>query len=392
MAKLTIRDIPMAGKRILTRVDFNVPQDDKGNITDDTRIKATLPTINYIIANNGRVVLMSHLGRPKGKEDKFRLNPAAIILSKLLGKPVTKLDDCIGLNIEKAVSKIKDGEVILLENLRFYAEEEKNDDDFSKKLAFLGDVYVDDAFACAHRAHASIVGVTKYLKSAAGFLLAKEIEYLTRVVESPDKPYVAILGGSKVSDKIAVIDNLIQNVNTILIGGGMAYTFLKAQGKNIGSSKLEKDKIDVAKNILKHAKEKKVEIVLPIDHLAADHLEAKSRIRVEKDSIPDGWYGVDIGPETVKLFISKLQSARTVIWNGPLGIFEIDKFAEGSRSIALMLSGLKAITVVGGGDTAAAVTKFGLAEKFSHVSTGGGASLEFLEGKELPGIAALTNK
>ncbi|MFA5795147.1 MAG: phosphoglycerate kinase [Candidatus Brocadiia bacterium] len=392
MAKLTIRDIPMAGKRILTRVDFNVPQDDKGDITDDTRIRATLPTINYILANNGRVVLMSHLGRPKGKDEKFKLDPVAVILGKLLGKTVTKMDDCIGLPIEKAVSKMKDGDVVLLENLRFYAEEEKNDDDFSKKLAFLGDIYVDDAFACAHRAHASIVGVTKYLKSAAGFLLAKEIEYLSRVVESPDKPYVAILGGSKVSDKIAVIDNLLSNVNTILVGGGMAYTFLKAKGKNIGSSKLEKDKIDVAKQILSHAKDRKVEIVLPVDHLVADHLEAKARIRVEKYSIPDGWFGVDIGPETVKLFSQKLKSARTVIWNGPLGIFEIDKFAEGSRSIALVLAGLKATTVVGGGDTAAAVTKFGLAEKFSHVSTGGGASLEFLEGKELPGIAALTNK
>lgn len=391
MNKLTICDMDLVGKRVLTRVDYNVPMDDRGNVTDDTRIRATLPTINYILANKGRPILMSHLGRPKGKDDKLRLDPVAEALSKILDKPVTKLNDCIGLNVEKAVSRMRDGDVVLLENLRFYAEEEKNDDDFSKKLAFLGDVYVDDAFGCSHRAHASVVGVTKYLKSGAGFLLAKEIEYLSKVVESPDKPYVAILGGAKVSDKITVIDNLLNNVTTILIGGGMAYTFLKAQGKNIGSSKLEKDKIDTAKKILEHTKDRKVEIVLPVDHLVADHPEAKARIRIEKGQIPDGWLGVDIGPETVKLFTAKLLSAKTVVWNGPLGIFEIDKFAEGSRSIASVLAGLKATTVVGGGDTAAAVAKFGLTDKMSHVSTGGGASLEFLEGTELPGIAALAN-
>lgn len=391
MNKLIIRDMPISGKRVLTRVDFNVPMDDRGNVTDDTRIRATLPTINYILANKGKPVLMSHLGRPKGKEDKLRLDAVAESLSKILNKPVTKLDDCIGLNVEKAVSRMRDGDVLLLENLRFYAEEEKNDDDFSKKLAFLGDVYVNDAFGCSHRAHASVVGVTKYLKSGAGFLLAKEIEYLSKVVESPDKPYVAILGGAKVSDKITVIDNLLASANTILIGGGMAYTFLKAQGKNIGSSKLEKDKIDTAKKILDHAKDRKVEIVLPVDHLVADHPEAKARLRIEKVQIPDNWMGVDIGPETVKLFTAKLLPAKTVVWNGPLGIFEIDKFSEGSRSIALVLAGLKATTVVGGGDTAAAVAKFGLTDKMSHVSTGGGASLEFLEGTELPGIAALAN-
>ncbi|MBI4712140.1 MAG: phosphoglycerate kinase [Planctomycetes bacterium] len=391
MKKLTIREMVLPGKRVLTRVDYNVPTDDKGNITDDARIRATLPTLEHILKNNGKLILMSHLGRPKGKDDKLKLDKAAAALQKVLGRTVTKLDDCIGLHIEKAVSKMKEGEIILLENLRFYAQEEANDDDFSKKLAFLGDLYVNDAFACSHRAHASIVGVTKYLKSGAGFLLAKEIEYLSKLTESPETPYVAILGGAKVSDKIGVIENLIDKVNTIIIGGGMAYTFLKAQGKNIGSSKLEKDKIELAGKILESARNHKVEIVLPVDHLVADHAETKARIRVEKSEIPNGWMGVDIGPETVKLFGEKLKGAKTVVWNGPLGIFEIDKFAEGTHSVAASLISSGATTVVGGGDTAAAMAKFGLTDKFAHVSTGGGASLEFLEGKELPGIAALTN-
>jgi 3-phosphoglycerate kinase len=311
----------------------------------------------------------------------------------LLNKPVKKLDDCIGLNIEKTVNKMVPGEVVLLENLRFYPEEEANDDNFSRKLAFLGDIYVNDAFACSHRAHASIVGVTKYLKAVAGFLLAKEIEYLSQVVQSPAEPYVAILGGAKVSDKIGVINNLLDKVNTILIGGGMAYTFLKAQGKNIGASKLEKDKISVADEILKKAQQRKVNIVLPVDHLVADRLDPHSRLKIEDGDISEGWRGADIGPKTIQLFKDTLLPAKTVVWNGPLGVFEIDKFAEGTHSVALYLSQLKNITtVVGGGDTAAAMEKFKLADKMSHVSTGGGASLEFLEGKELPGIAALTNR
>jgi 3-phosphoglycerate kinase len=392
MRKLTIKEMPITSKRVLTRVDYNVPTDNNGNITDDTRIRATLPTLNYIIANRGKIILMTHLGRPKGKDEKLKLDKIAIRLQELLKQPVKKLDDCIGDNVEKAVFSMEDSEVVLLENMRFYPEEETNNNNFAKQLAYLGDVYVNDAFACSHRAHASIVGVAKYLKAAAGFLLAKEIEYLDKLTESPEKPYVAILGGAKISDKIKIIENLIETINTILIGGGMAYSFLKAQGKEIGSSKVEKGSPQIATKILERAKELNVEIVLPVDHLVADHLDGRGRIRIEKENIPDNLSGVDIGPETIKLFNSKLQNARTIIWNGPLGIFEIDKFSEGTRSIAMTLSSLKSTTVVGGGETAAAVEKFAVANKMSHVSTGGGAFLEFLEGKELPGIIVLAKK
>jgi phosphoglycerate kinase len=392
MKKLTIREMPITAKRVLIRVDYNVPIDDKGNITDDTRIRATLPTLNYILTNKSKLVLMTHLGRPKGKDDKLKLDKIAVKLEQLLNHPVKKLDDCIGENIEKTVSKMKEGEVVLLENLRFYTEEEANNNNFSKKLSFLGDLYINDAFACCHRAHASIVGVTRYLKAGAGLLLAKEIEYLSKIMESPQTPYIAILGGAKVSDKITIIENLMVKVNTILIAGGMAYTFLKAQGKNIGASKLEKDSLEIASRILSNAKKSNIEIVLPVDHLVTNHIDGKGHIKIEKDRISDGFSGVDIGPETIKLFTSKLRPAQTVVWNGPLGIFEIDKFAEGTRSIASVLASLKATTIVGGGETVAAVEKVGFASKMSHISTGGGAFLEFLEGKELPGIAALTNK
>ncbi|MDI6732694.1 MAG: phosphoglycerate kinase [Planctomycetota bacterium] len=392
MDKLTIKDMDIADKRVLTRVDYNVPMDEKGNITDDNRIRSTLPTLNYILNNKGKLVLMTHLGRPKGKDAKLKVDNIARRLEEILKRPVKKMDDCIGETVEKSVSKMKEGEVILLENLRFYPEEEANNNNFSKKLAFLGDLYINDAFACSHRAHASIVGVTRYLKSGAGLLLAKEIEYLYKLKESPHKPYVAILGGAKVSDKITVIENLLNMVDIFLVGGGMAYTFLKAQGKNIGSSKLEKDYIEVASKLLASARAKKVEIVLPVDHLVTDHIDSKGRIKIEKGEISEGFSGVDIGPETIKLFSSKLQDARTVIWNGPLGIFENDKFSEGTRSVAHILSSLNATTVIGGGETVAAADKFAVAHKMSHISTGGGAFLEFMEGKELPGIAALTNK
>jgi 3-phosphoglycerate kinase len=393
MNKLTVRDMSITGKRVLTRVDFNVPLDAQGDIMDDTRIKAVLPTINYILSARGKLVLMSHLGRPKGKDEKLKLDPVAVRLEQLLGKPVKKLDDCIGLNIEKTVSKMEEGEIVLLENLRFYPEEEANDDNFSRKLAFLGDLYVNDAFACSHRAHASIVGVTKYLKAGAGLLLDREIEYLSRLIESPDKPYVAIVGGAKISDKIMMLENLLDKLNCLLIGGGMAYTFLKAQGKNIGSSMCEKNKVNVATEILKKAEAKKVEVILPVDHLIADKINPPARLKLQENGIPEGWFGVDIGPRTVQQFNKCLANAKTVVWNGPLGIFEVDKFAEGSRAITQTLAGLRgATTVVGGGDTAAAVQKFGLADKMSHVSTGGGAALEFMEGKELPGIAALSNQ
>jgi len=392
MKKLTIREMPITGKRILTRVDYNVPTDDKGNITDDTRIRATLPTLNHILNNKSKLILMTHLGRPKGYDEKLKLDKIAVRLEQLLKRPIKKLDDCIGENVEKTITKMKEEEVVLLENLRFYPEEEANNNNFSKKLALLGDLYINDAFACSHRAHASIVGVTRYLKSGAGLLLSKEIEYLSKIMESPQTPYIAILGGAKVSDKITIIENLMTKVNAIIIGGGMAYTFLRAQGKKIGASKLEKDSLDIASRILSNANKSNIEIVLPVDHLVTNHIDGKGHIKIQKENISDGFSGVDIGPETIKLFISKLQPAQTVVWNGPLGIFERDKFSEGTRSIASALASLKATTVIGGGETVAAVEKFGFAGKMSHISTGGGAFLEFLEGKELPGIAALTNK
>ena len=389
--KLTINEMNLSGKRVLTRVDYNVPQDAKGNITDDTRIKATLPTINHILANKGKAVLISHLGRPKDREENLKLNAVANRLQQLLNRPVKKLDDCIGLNIEKTVSKMNEGEIIILENLRFYGEEEANDENFSKKLAFLGDLYINDAFGCSHRAHASIVGIPKYLKAGAGLLLAKEVEYLSKITQNPEKPFIVILGGGKVSDKIGVINNLMDITNTLIIGGAMAYTFLKAEGKNIGNSKLEKDKISLATEILEKAKKRNINVLLPIDHLIVDKVDQHGHIKLTGDNIPDGWIGVDIGPKTIKTFIDTIGTGKTIFWNGPMGVFEIDKFSEGSRSIATAISHLKATTVIGGGDTAAAVEKFGLTNKFSHVSTGGGAALEFLEGKELPGVTALTN-
>lgn len=383
----------LSGKRILTRVDFNVPLDEKGNITDDTRIQAALPTINYILGKNGKLVLMSHMGRPKGKKtDKFKLDPVAKRLQELLNKPIKKFDDSVGTNIEKSISKMKDGQISLLENLRFYPEEEKNDDDFSKKLAFLGDFYINDAFACSHRAHSSIAGVTKYLKSGAGLLLAKEIEYLLKVISSPEKPFVVILGGGKVSDKIGVIDNILHLTDTLIIGGAMAYTFLASQGKKTGNSKIEKDKLELADQILKKAAGKNINVLLPIDHLIVDKVDKHAHIKLTSGDIPDNWSAVDIGPKTIKLFTQALEPAKTIFWNGPLGIFEIDNFAEGSHSVASAISKLKSTKVIGGGDTAAAIKKFNLADKMSHISTGGGASLEFMEGKELPGIASLTNK
>ncbi|MFH1230988.1 MAG: phosphoglycerate kinase [Planctomycetota bacterium] len=392
MKKLTIREMPITGKRILIRVDYNVPTDDKCNITDDTRIRATLPTLNHILNNRSKLILMTHLGRPKGKDEKLKLDKIAARLEQILNRPVKKLDDCIGENVEKTITKMKEGEVVLLENLRFYPEEEANNNNFSKKLALLGDLYINDAFACSHRAHASIVGVTRYLKSGAGLLLSKEIEYLSKITESPQTPYIAILGGAKVSDKITIIENLMTKVNAIIIGGGMAYTFLRAQGKKIGASKLEKDSLDVASRIISNAEKSNIEIVMPVDHLVTNNIDGKGHIKIEKENISDGFSGVDIGPETIKLFTSKLQPAQTVVWNGPLGIFEIDKFFEGTRSIASALASLKATTIVGGGETTAAVEKAGFTSKMSHISTGGGAFLEFMEGKELPGIAALTNK
>ncbi len=393
MNKKTIKDINIKGKRVLMRVDFNVPLNKDLKIEDDTRITAALPTIKYAVDNGARIILMSHLGRPKGADDSLRLDPVAKRLSELLGKKVVKLNDCIGAEVEKVVSEMKDGDVVLLENLRFYAEEEKNDSGFAKKLAALGEIYVNDAFGTAHRAHASTEGVTKFLKiSVAGFLLAKEIEYFDKALLNPLKPFVAILGGAKVSDKIMVIESLMKKVDAILIGGGMAYTFLKAQGMEIGSSKLEAYKIDVAKSIMQKTKQLGVKLVLPVDHLIADKVDAVSNTRVVTDVVPQGWMAVDIGPKTVDEFKKELRGAKMIIWNGPLGVFEITKFSRGTEDVAKFIAGLKAVSIIGGGDTASAIAKFGLEHAMTHISTGGGASLEYMEGKVLPGITALNNK
>jgi phosphoglycerate kinase len=393
MNKKSIKDVNIKGKRVLMRVDFNVPLNKDLKIEDDTRITAALPTIKYAVDNGARLILMSHLGRPKGTDDSLRLDPVAKRLSELLGRRVVKLNDCIGDEVQKAVSAMKDGDVVLLENLRFYAEEEKNNPEFAKKLASLGEVYVNDAFGTAHRAHASTEGVTKFLKiSVAGLLLAKEIEYFDKALSNPPKPFVAILGGAKVSDKITVIENLMNKVDTILIGGGMAYTFLKAQGMEIGSSKLESDKIDIAKSIIQNAKGKGVKFVLPVDHLIADKIDAISNTRVVTDVVPQGWIAVDIGPRTVDEFKKELRNAKMIIWNGPLGVFEITKFSRGTEDVAKFIAGLKTISIIGGGDTASAIAKFGLEHAMTHISTGGGASLEYMEGRILPGVAALNDK
>lgn len=393
MDKLTIRDVDLKGKRVLVRVDFNVPLSPSGEVTDDRRVRASLPTINYILEKGGKVILMSHLGRPDGKRNpKYSLLPTAKCLEKLINRPVKMLNDCIGKEVEYLVNLLKVGEIALLENVRFHKEEEENDAEFSRQLASLGDIYINDAFGSAHRAHASVSGVTKYLKSAAGFLLEKEIEYLEKVLYKPEKPFAAILGGAKVSDKILVLENLIKKIDILLIGGGMAYTFLKAKGQKIGNSKVEIDKIDFASKILKDANEKKVKVILPIDNVIAEKVEEDANTKVVKGDIPDGWLGLDIGPRTIEEFKNALRDAKTILWNGPLGVFEIDKFAEGTKSIAQFIAISRATTIVGGGDTASAVEKFGVADKITHVSTGGGASLEFLEGKELPGVQALTSK
>jgi len=391
MDKLSLRDLDVKGKKVLMRVDFNVPLAD-GTITDDTRIVAALDSINYVLDNGGALILMSHLGRPKGKvKEEFRLNPVAQRLQQILGKPVQKTDDCIGAEAQAAAAKLQPGDVLLLENLRFHPEEEAGDPDFAKQLASLGDVYVNDAFGTSHRAHASTAVITEFIdKAAAGFLVEREIEYLGKAVANPEKPYIAILGGAKVSDKIPVIENLIKKVDAIIIGGGMAYTFLKTQGKGVGKSKLEPEMLDTAATLLKQAQEKGVEVLLPVDHVVADNFAEDAASQTVYD-IPDGWMALDIGPKTIRLYSDKLASARTIVWNGPMGVFEMKPFAAGTKAIAEALAESDATTIIGGGDSAAAVNQFGLADKMSHISTGGGASLEFLEGKELPGITALSN-
>lgn len=398
MNKKTIEDIEVKGKRVLVRVDFNVPQDETGRITDDRRIRAALPTIQYLINHGAKTILVSHLGRPKGKpedREKFTLKPVAERLGELLGKPVPLAPDCIGPEVQKMVQALGEGDVLLLENVRFHPQEEKNDPEFAKQLADLAEVYVNDAFGTAHRAHASTEGVTKYLPGVAGYLMQKEIEYLGGALATPKRPFIAVLGGAKVKDKIPVIENLVGKVDRLIIGGGMAYTFLKAQGKEIGQSLLDAESIDFCREMLAKAGDK---ILLPVDVVVADGnpfekgADAVQTRVVPVDAIPAHWQGVDIGPETQKRFAEAVKGAGTVVWNGPMGIFEFDRFAVGTRAMAQALADSGAVTIVGGGDSAAAVEQLGFAEKMTHISTGGGASLEFLEGRVLPGVAALQDK
>ena len=395
MNKKTVRDIDVAGKKVLVRCDFNVPLDgETGTITDNRRIRAAIPTIQYLIDHNAKVILCSHLGRPKGEANpKYSLKPVAEELSKLLGKEVKLAKDVIGEDAQKLTSEIKEGEVVLLENVRFHKEEEKNDPEFAKKLASFAEIYVNDAFGTAHRAHASTAGVADYLPAVSGFLIEKELEFLGSSLEKPVRPFVAILGGAKVSDKIGVIENLIEKVDTLIIGGGMAYTFYKAQGHHIGTSICEEDKLDLATSLLKKAEEKGVKLLLPVDnHVSSEYSNDGEDRFVESTEIPDGFMGLDIGPKTIENFKNAIKNAKTVLWNGPLGVTEFSKFAEGTRAIATALAESDAVTIIGGGDSAAAVEKMGLADKMTHISTGGGASLEFLEGKDLPGISCLEEK
>lgn len=392
--KISIKDIDFQGKRVFCRVDFNVPLDDKNQITDDTRINASMPTIRHIINNGGRLILASHLGRPKnGPEAKFSLASVAPCLSQHLGTSVKMAPDCVGPDVKRMVDQMKDGDVLLLENVRFHAGETKNDPEFAKALAANADIYVNNAFGTAHRAHASTVGVTKYLQpSAAGFLLEKEIKYLGLALAYPDHPFVAVIGGAKVSDKIAVIENLLDKVDTLIIGGGMAYTFLQAKGRPTGKSLVEADKISLAKELIKKAAEKGVNLLLPQDHIVAAEFSPTADHRVCSDAnFPADWMALDIGPATIATYTGALRNARMVVWNGPMGVFEFDNFAKGTMAVAETLAESKARSIVGGGDSVAAVKKAGVESKMTHISTGGGASLEFLEGKELPGLAALTD-
>jgi phosphoglycerate kinase len=393
MAKKTIHDIEPAGKRVLVRVDFNVPIVD-GKITDKTRLVASLPTIKYLLDKGAKVIMCSHLGRPDGKPTpKYSLAPVAEAFAELLGQPVAFAADCVGPEAEAAVAKLQPGQALLLENLRFHAEEEKNDAAFSKQLASLAELYVNDAFGTAHRAHASTAGVTAFLPGVAGFLLSKEIEVLGGALDDPKRPFVAILGGAKIVDKIPVIENLLTKVDVLLIGGGMAYTFLAAQGCEVGKSLLDKERIPLAKELLERAQKNNVKLELPVDIVVTPELKAEAERKVvDAKEIPADWMGADIGPDTRRLFATFICDAATVIWNGPMGVFEIPALAEGTLAVAQAMANSHATTIVGGGDSAAAVEQMGLADRMTHISTGGGASLEFLEGKTLPGVAALADK
>lgn len=394
MSKKTVKDIDLKGKKVLVRCDFNVPMDEQKNITDNTRIVAALPTIKYLLDNNCAIILCSHLGRPKGEfKPEFSLEPVAKELSKLLDKEIIMAKDVIGEDATSKAKNLKQGEIMLLENVRFHREETDNDAEFSKKLADMAEVYVNDAFGAAHRAHASTAGVAAYLPAVSGFLIEKELEFLGNAISNPERPFVAILGGAKVSDKIGVIDSLLEKVDTLMIGGGMAYTFFKAQGYGVGDSICELDKLDLATELMNKAKEKGVKFMLPVDTRIGKEFKPDTESKtVPWTEIPDGWEGFDIGEKTIEMFKEELKNAKTVIWNGPVGLFEFDQFAIGTSSIAKTLSEIDATTIIGGGDSAAAVKKAGLQDKMTHISTGGGASLEFLEGKKLPGIECLLNK
>ena len=394
MNKKTVKDIDLKGKKVFVRCDFNVPMDENQNITDNTRIKAALPTIKYLLEQNCKIILASHLGRPKGEvKPEFSLKPVAKELSKQLGKEVIMANDVIGEDATTKASNLKEGEIMLLENVRFHREETDNDPEFAKKLASMAEIFVNDAFGTAHRAHASTTGIADYIPGVAGFLIEKELKFLGNAINNPERPFVAILGGAKVSDKIGVIDSLLDKVDTLMIGGGMAYTFFKAQGYNVGNSLCEVEKTGLALQAMEKAKEKGVKLLLPIDTKIGKEFKPDTESKtVAWTEIPDEWEGFDIGEKTIEMFKKELQNAKTVIWNGPLGLFEFEQFAIGTNEIAKTLAELDATTIIGGGDSAAAVTKAGLADKMTHISTGGGASLEFLEGKKLPGIECLQDK
>jgi 3-phosphoglycerate kinase len=390
--KMTISDIYFAGRRVIARVDFNVPLDKEGNITDDNRIVGALPTIRYLVENDAKLILVSHLGRPKeGPEAKYSMKPAAERLSQLLGRPVTLAADVIGPDAKAKAAALQNGEILMLENVRFHKEETKNDPAFTKELASMAELFVNDAFGTAHRAHASTTGLADYLPAVCGFLIKKELDVMGKALDDPERPFVAILGGAKVSDKISVIENLLDKVDTLIIGGGMAYTFLKAQGHEIGKSLCEEDKIELAKSLMEKAKAKGVNLLLPLDNVVAREFSADAEaIAIKCDELPVDTMGLDIGPRTIASFSEAIKGAKTVVWNGPMGVFEFEKFAVGTKAVAEAVAASGAISIVGGGDSAAAVEQLGFADKITHISTGGGASLEFLEGKELPGIACLT--
>lgn len=395
MNKKTLKDIDVKGKKVIVRCDFNVPQDKEGNITDTRRIEAALPTINYLIENNAKVILMSHLGRPKeGFDAKYSLKVIGESLANFLGKEVKLAEDreVVGENAVRLTAEMKVGEVVLLENVRFIKTETKNDMEFAKKLASLADIFVNDAFGTAHRAHSSTAGIAEYIPAVAGFLIEKEMEIMGKALDAPVRPFIAVLGGAKVSDKIGVINNLLEKVDGLVIGGGMSYTFLKAQGLEIGNSLVEEDKVEYAKEMLEKAKAKGVSLYLPVDHVAAKEFKADAEVIIVEGNIPVGYMGLDIGPKSIKLFEGALKEAKTVIWNGPMGVFEMPAFAVGTKALAETISNVKGTTIIGGGDSAAAVEQLGYADKMTHISTGGGASLEFLEGLELPGISALNDK